>query len=59
MPRSHAHLLAAVLTDAFREVVCVGHPAFLDAGSLTITAPQEPEEIEPPRPEIDLDMASR
>lgn len=42
LPRSHAHLLAAVLTDTLSEVVRVPHPAFLDAGSLTISPPPGP-----------------
>ena len=41
LPRSHAHLLAAAVTDTLREVVGAPHPAFLDAGALTIDAPVE------------------
>jgi hypothetical protein len=56
LPRSHAHLLAAVVTDTLREVVGVPHPAFLDAGELTIAAPAEDVQQEQP-PELDLDAA--
>lgn len=61
LPRSHAHLLAAVVADTLREVVGVPHPAFLDAGELTIAAPAEqgqgaPQEQSPP-PDLDLDVA--
>lgn len=57
LPRSHAHLLAAVVTDTLREVVGVPHPAFLDAGELTIAAPSEDRRSEQPPPELDLDTA--
>ncbi|GAA1179391.1 hypothetical protein GCM10009584_21560 [Ornithinimicrobium humiphilum] len=58
LPRSHAHLLAAVVTDTLRDVVGVPHPAFLDAGALTIAAPTEAEPEEPaPPPQVDLDTA--
>ena len=65
LPRSHAHLLAAVLTDTLREVVGVPHPALLDAGELTIAAPPEgrhdgeDEGAAPAPPELDLDRAVR
>ncbi|GGK70095.1 T3SS (YopN, CesT) and YbjN peptide-binding chaperone 1 [Ornithinimicrobium pekingense] len=60
LPRSHAHLLAAVMTDTLREVVGVPHPALLDAGELTIAAPAEDEQGErdaQPVPDLDLDTA--
>ena len=57
LPRSHAHLLAAVVADTLREVVGVPHPAFLDAGALTIAAPSEDAAGELPPPELDLDTA--
>lgn len=57
LPRTHAHLLAAVLTDTLREVVAVPHPAFLDAGALTPAAPSEDEQESAPVPELDLDAA--
>lgn len=57
LPRSHAHLLAAVVADTLREVVGVPHPAFLDAGALTIAAPSEDDLAEQPAPELDLDTA--
>ncbi|GGF45641.1 hypothetical protein GCM10011366_11710 [Ornithinimicrobium tianjinense] len=58
LPRTHAHLLAAVLTDTLQEVVGTPHPAFLDAGALSISAPDEPQPAEEaPRPQIDLDQA--
>ena len=57
LPRSHAHLLAAVITDTLREVVGVPHPALLDAGELTIAAPAEDGRGERTRPDLDLDTA--
>lgn len=57
LPRTHAHLLAAVLTDTLREVVGVPHPAFLDAGVLTPRPPAEDEPQAPPVPELDVDTA--
>lgn len=57
LPRTHAHLLAAVLTDTLREVVGVPHPAFLDAGVLTPRPPAEDQQEKPPVPELDLDTA--
>ena len=57
LPRTHAHLLAAVLTDTLREVVGVPHPAFLDAGALTPKPPAEDEQEAPPVPDLDLDTA--
>lgn len=57
MPRAHAHLLAAVLTDTLRDVVGAPHPAFLDAGTLSISAPAGPDQAEEPVPELDLDVA--
>lgn len=58
LPRTHAHLLAAVLTDTLQEVVGTPHPAFLDAGALSIRAPDEPPPAENvPRPQLDLDRA--
>lgn len=57
LPRTHAHLLAAVLTDTLREVVGVPHPAFLDAGVLTPRPPAEDQQETPPVPELDVDAA--
>lgn len=57
-PRTHAHLLAAVVSDTLRHVVGAPHPAFLDAGSLTI-APPDPADDVAVRPEIDLDEPVR
>lgn len=57
LPRSHAHLLASILTDTLREVVGAPHPAFLDAGSLTISAPHDPDVPDPEPPVVDLDRA--
>lgn len=57
LPRSHAHLLAAVITDTLRQVVGAPHPAFLDAGTLTITPP-DPDQAQE-RPQVDLDEAVR
>lgn len=57
LPRSHAHLLAAVVTDTLREVVGVPHPAFLDAGALTLSVPSEDTQVEAPVPELDIDTA--
>jgi hypothetical protein len=59
LPRSHAHLLASIVTDTLREVVGAPHPAFLDAGALTISAPPGPDEGGPEPPQIDLDQAIR
>ncbi len=58
LPRTHAHLLAAVVSDTLRHVVGAPHPAFLDAGSLTI-APPDPDDEVRARPEIDLDEPVR
>lgn len=60
MPRSHAHLLAATLTDTLRQVVGAPHPAFLDAGALSISAPAGPDQASAEMdsvPDIDLDTA--
>lgn len=57
MPRAHAHLMAAALTDTLRDVAGAPHPAFLDAGALTISAPAGPDQAEAPVPELDLDEA--
>ncbi|AXH95400.1 T3SS (YopN, CesT) and YbjN peptide-binding chaperone 1 [Ornithinimicrobium avium] len=57
MPRSHAHLLAAIVTDTLREVVGVPHPAFLDAGVLTPRPPAEDEQEPTPVPQLDVDTA--
>ena len=57
LPRTHAHLLAAVVSDTLRHVVGAPHPAFLDAGTLTITPP-DPDEVQV-RPQIDLDEPVR
>lgn len=62
LPRTHAHLLAAVTVDTLREVVGVPHPALLDAGRLTITPPTETApapESTGPVPELDLDAPIR
>ncbi|MFK5646735.1 T3SS (YopN, CesT) and YbjN peptide-binding chaperone 1 [Ornithinimicrobium sp. LYQ121] len=69
LPRSHAHLLAAVTVDTLREVIGVPHPALLEAGRLTITPPTgaapthqgaEPtQEGAEPVPQIDLDAPVR
>lgn len=59
LPRSHAHLLASILTDTLREVVGAPHPAFLDAGTLTISAPQGPDQVDAEPPVVDLDRAIR
>ena len=44
-PRTHAHLLAAVVSDTLRHVVGAPHPAFLDAGSMTITPPDPADDV--------------
>lgn len=59
LPRTHAHLLASIVTDTLREVVGAPHPAFLDAGALTISAPPGPDEGGSEPPQIDLDQAIR
>lgn len=58
-PRAHAHLLAAALTDTLRKVVGAPHPAFLDAGMLSDTAPTGPDQPVTPVPEVELDTALR
>ncbi|MGD8201045.1 T3SS (YopN, CesT) and YbjN peptide-binding chaperone 1 [Ornithinimicrobium sp. W1679] len=57
LPRTHAHLLAAVVSDTLRQVVGAPHPAFLDAGTLTITPP-DPDQAQE-LPQIDLDEPVR
>jgi hypothetical protein len=62
LPRTHAHLLAAVTVDTLREVVGVPHPALLDAGRLTITPPTETAPVPDsarPVPQLDLDEPIR